>query len=1000
MTVAGRRMAASVLLCALAVPFVGVAPSAASSPGMPSANVEAVCPAATPGTAECLALRRTDIGAPQGSLITPLATTGYLMPADIQGAYSLPTGSQGSGLTVAIVDAYDLPTAEADLAYYRSYFGLPACTTANGCFRKVNQNGGVSYPAANAGWGLEIALDLDMVSAACPHCDILLVEANDNQNANLGASVNTAVSLGAVAVSNSYSSPEWSGETNNDTLYYNHPGVAITASTGDCGYNCSGVYGGTTYNNVGYPAASPYVVAVGGTSLTPDGSARGWSESAWGNAYGGAGSGCSLYEPKPSWQHDTGCGAHRTQADVSAVADPATGVWIYEGGYWHPGMGGTSAASPIIAAAFALAGGPAAGTYPASYLYGDAADLNDVVGGNNDVTEHSCTVTYLCNGVAGYDGPTGLGTPNGVGAFTAPTVPGKPTNLLAVAGNTTVGLTWTAPNNGGRAISSYTVTETEHGLGVVACSMTGASSCNVSGLTNGTEYTFTIHATNVMGPGPESDPSNKVTPVPPTVPGKPTGVVATAGNASALVSWTAPASNGGNTITGYTVTSSPDGKTCTWTTGPLSCTVSTLTNGTPYTVTVTATNGAGTGLPSDPSAVVTPIAPLYGATYHAITPTRVLDTRNGTGGLWGPFTNHTARTFQVTGGSSGVPSNATAVTGNLTVTGQTSSGYFFIGPVATNNPTSSTLNFPLGDDRANTVTVALGAGGTISITFVAPSNGPSAHAIFDVTGYFTPDTSGATYHALSPNRVLDTRNGTGGLAGPFTNHAARTFGVTSGSSGVPSGATAVTGNLTVTGQTSSGYFFIGPNAMNNPTSSTLNFPLGDDRANGVTVALGAGGTLSITFVAPSNGPSAHAIFDVTGYFTADMTGATYVPLTPTRLLDTRNGTGGLAGPFTNHAARTFGVSGGLSGVPSGATAVTGNLTVTGQTGAGYLFIGPTAMNNPTSSTLNFPVADDRANAVTVALGAGGTLSITFVAPSNGPTAHAIFDVTGYFVPAT
>jgi hypothetical protein len=196
------------------------------------------------------------------------------------------------------------------------------------------------------------------------------------------------------------------------------------------------------------------------------------------------------------------------------------------------------------------------------------------------------------------------------------------------------------------------------------------------------------------------------------------------------------------------------------------------------------------------------------ATYHAVTPTRVLDTRNGTGGLSGPFTNHVARTFTV----AGVPANATAVTGNLTVTGQTSSGYLYIGPVATNNPTSSTLNFPKGDDRANAVTVALGAGSTLSITFVGPNNSQSAQAIFDVTGYFTPDTSGATYHAIAPTRALDTRNGTGGLSGPFTNHAARTFTV----SGVPSGATAVTGNLTVTGQTSGGYLFIGPAATNNP----------------------------------------------------------------------------------------------------------------------------------------------------------------------------------------
>jgi azurin len=332
------------------------------------------------------------------------------------------------------------------------------------------------------------------------------------------------------------------------------------------------------------------------------------------------------------------------------------------------------------------------------------------------------------------------------------------------------------------------------------------------------------------------------------------------------------------------------------------------------------------------------------------------------------------------------------VTGNLTVTAQTSRGYLFIGPNPSNDPTSSTLNFPVGDDRANAVTVALGAGGTLSITFVAPSNGPTAHAIFDVTGYFTPDTTGATYHALTPTRVLDTRNGTGGLSGPFTNHAARTFTV----SGVPSGAVAVTGNLTVTGQSSAGFLYIGPVGMANPTSSTLNFPLGDDRANAVTVALGGGGTLSVTYAAATLGPTAQVIFDVTGYFTPDLTGATYVPLTPDRILDTRDHTGGL-GIFSSHVAQSFTVTG-HGGVAAGATAVTGNLTVTQQSSAGFLSVGPVAQNNPTSSTLNFPLADDRANAVTVALGTGGTLSVTYAAGTLGPTAQVIFDVTGYFAP--
>ncbi len=213
----------------------------------------------------------------------------------------------------------------------------------------------------------------------------------------------------------------------------------------------------------------------------------------------------------------------------------------------------------------------------------------------------------------------------------------------------------------------------------------------------------------------------------------------------------------------------------------------------------------------------------------------------------------------------GVPANATAVTGTLTVTGQTGAGYLYLGPVATSAPTSSTLNFPTGDTRANGVTVALGSGGTLSITYVARTSGRTAHVVFDVTGYFTPDATGATYHALTPVRLLDSRSGNG-LAGAFKTKVARTVQVTN-RGGVPANATAVTGTLTVTGQTGAGYLYLGPVATSAPTSSTLNFPTGDTRANGVTVALGSGGTLSITYVARTSGRTAHVVFDVTGYFT-------------------------------------------------------------------------------------------------------------------------------------
>ena len=234
---------------------------------------------------------------------------------------------------------------------------------------------------------------------------------------------------------------------------------------------------------------------------------------------------------------------------------------------------------------------------------------------------------------------------------------------------------------------------------------------------------------------------------------------------------------------------------------------------------------------------------VFTATFHALPPTRLLDTRSGTG-LSGSFKSHHARAFQVTG-RGGVPVDAVAVTGNLTITRQTGGGYLFVGPDPQNNPTSSTLNVPLGDTRANGLTVALSPAGTLSATFVGSSSA-TAQVVFDVTGYFTADGSGSTFHALPPTRLLDTRSGTG-LSGSFKSHHARAFQVT-GRGGVPVDAVAVTGNLTITRQTGGGYLFVGPDPQNNPTSSTLNVPLGDTRANGLTVALSPAGTLSATFV--------------------------------------------------------------------------------------------------------------------------------------------------------
>jgi subtilase family serine protease len=355
-----------------------------------------VCPGpAALGTALCHALVIVDNAGHPAVNSNP---SGY-GPADLQSAYALASASAGNGggKTIAIVDAYDDPNAEADLAVYRSHFGLPACTTANGCFRKVNQNGGTSYPRGDAGWGQEISLDLDMASAICPNCKILLVEASSTSFANLAAAVDRAATMGATAISNSYGGGEYSGEVS-DQSHYNHPGIAITVSSGDNGYG------------VEFPAASQYVTAVGGTSLKKASNSRGWTETVW----NGAGSGCSAYVTKPSWQTDASC-SNRTVADVSAIADPNTGVAVYDtyrqrgGGGWMV-FGGTSVASPIIAGVYALAGNTVtSGSYP----YSHASALNDETSGSNG----SCGGSYLCTGIGGYDGPTGLGTPNGVSAF-------------------------------------------------------------------------------------------------------------------------------------------------------------------------------------------------------------------------------------------------------------------------------------------------------------------------------------------------------------------------------------------------------------------------------------------------------------------------------------------------------------------------------------------------------------------------------------------------------
>lgn len=542
----------------------GAASRPPSATSVRYATVRAICRAPRRGDASCLALRlkpalATTPGAlsyVRGAGSYSVGPAGGLTPADLASAYGYkPT--LGAGQTVAIVDAFDDPKLEEDLAVFDTHYGLAPCTTSDGCLAKVNQAGKPSpLPAADkVGWSAETSLDVETVHSVCPACKILVVEASSESLSDLAIAVDEAVSLGAGEVSNSYGAPE-NEMGAAEQAAYDHPGTVIAAAAGDSGYlDWDSLFETFTAPEVAdAPASLPAVVAVGGTSLKLASTGARRRESVWNDSgqpsragqfkqFSATGGGCSTLFTAPAWQRavigwsGTGCGTHRLDNDIAALADPYTGFDIYDtyvyGEGFTPGwltIGGTSLSSPLVTALFALAGGAHGVAYPAETVYGhlgQSASLYDVVSGGNGycdgeanelcgepeanelLGEVDCQGTTACDAAGGFDGPSGVGTPNGLTAFGGPAQrpPTVVTTAATSVGETAAVLQATVNPNGETvtACSFEYGPTTAYGSSSSCASLPGsgtssvAVSAPVTGLAATTPYYFRIVATNVSG---------------------------------------------------------------------------------------------------------------------------------------------------------------------------------------------------------------------------------------------------------------------------------------------------------------------------------------------------------------------------------------------------------------------------------------------------------------------------------------------------------------------
>ncbi len=856
----------------------------AAVPGaVPEVDYAYQCPPRpAPGHYTCYGLRRTDLGRRPASPVP----TGF-GPAELRSAYRTPSSTAGAGQTVFVIDAYGYPNAESDLAVYRSHYGMPACTTANGCFKKLNQDGHTApLPAYDDGWAAESAIDLDMVSAICPLCKITLIEGSDNGD-NLFKAVGRANILGAKYVSMSWGGPEDGTEPHYDAAYFGRSGVVYAASAGDGSYQAG----------VSYPSTSGNVVAVGGTSLVKNSSARGWAETAWGNANVGTGSGCSGDEAKPSWQRFIAPSVcpRRAANDVAAVGDPDTGVAVYQrGSPWGDWSvaGGTSVGAPIIAAVYALAGVPGNADHPASYPYSTTGALNDITRGNNG----SCVPALLCTAAVGWDGPTGLGTPRGVAAFRRPAhvvrvnnpgpqtaSVGNPVSLRITATDTPAGpgVAFRAAGlpAGLKISASGVITGRPTAVGsssvtVTATDSTGASGAVTFAFTVGNAGTFTAVAASRLldtriglgAPRRALAAGGSV-----AVPVQGRGGIPASGVSAVLLNVTVTAPRNPGYVTVY-----PDGarrpttSNLNYVKGQTSANLVVVPVGADGRVRLYTSLGAQ--LIADAAGFYLRGPPVAHGAFAPLNPARLLDTRHGIGARVGvPPSSGTNRlvpslVLSVLG-RGGVPAHhVSAVVLNLTATGGTRDGYVTAYPAGISRPTASTLNFPRGRTVPNLLVVPVGANGKVAL--YVWGGGRTTNLVADVFGYYTDGapTVAGTLRALTPSRVLDTRTGNG-VGRPGTVSGGHTVSLqVAGRGGVPStGAKAVLLNVVVVNPSSAGYLTVYARGVAQPHTSNLNYVRGQTVANLVVVPVGAGGQVNLTVTGPG---STGLVADVSGYYLA------------------------------------------------------------------------------------------------------------------------------------